>query len=210
MVDRRSTPVITALGRRRRSPAARAQTRPLFVAAALLVSVPVVPPSLAADEPTTVKVALLDMSSAMGMGMMGRGMMGGPMMQNWWGQGQNQGGWMGPGMMGGRMGMMSVRTDHSTVKAGPVHFDVTNWSKGMLHELLVVAVDEPAAPLPYDYAQAKVAEDQVRVLGDTSELQPNASGGLDLTLSAGSYLLICNIAGHSASGMAVPLTVTSP
>ena len=182
----------------------------MIVAVAFLGSVPVVPPSLAADEPTMVKVALLDMSSAMGMGMMGRGMMGGPM-QNWWGQGQ--GGWMGPGMMGpgmmgGMMGMMSIRTDHPTVKAGPVHFDVTNWSKGMLHELLVVAVDEPGAPLPYDYAQAKVAEDQVRVLGDTSELQPNASGGLDLTLSAGSYLLICNIAGHYASGMAVPLTVT--
>ena len=65
------------------------------------------------------------------------------------------------------------------VASAAVHFDMTNWSKGMLHELLVVAVDEPGAPLPYDYAQAKVAEDQVRVLGDTSELQPNASGALD-------------------------------
>ena len=117
---------------------------------------------------------------------------------------------MGPGMTGipGMMGMMSIRADHSTVKAGPVHFDVTNWSKSMLHEVLVVAVDEAAAPLPYNYTQAKVAEDQVRVLGETSEMQPNASEGLDLTLSAGTYLLICNIAGHYASGMAVPLTVT--
>lgn len=55
---------------------------PSIVAAALLVSVATVPPSSAADEATMVKVALLDMSSAMGMGMMGRGMMGGPMMQN--------------------------------------------------------------------------------------------------------------------------------
>lgn len=178
----------------------------IIVAAALTLSVLAVPQSFAADEPTLVKVALLDMSSAIGMGMMGRGMMGGPMMQNWPAQGQNQSGWMGPGMMMG--GMMSIRTDHSTIKAGPVHFDVTNWSKGMLHEILIVAVDDPAAPLPYDYAQAKVAEEQVRVLGDTSELQPNASRDLVVTLSAGSYLLICNVAGHYASGMAVPLAVT--
>ena len=190
----------------------------IIVAMALVAAVLVVAPSSASDEPTTVKVALLDMSAAMGMGMMGRGIMGGPMMhgpmmQNWWGQDQNQGGWMGPGMMGpgmmgGMMGMMSIRTDQSAVKAGPVHLDVTNWSKSVLHEVIVVAVDEPNAPLPYDYAQARVAEDQVRILGETPELPPNASSSLDLTLPAGSYLLICNIAGHYASGMAVPLTVT--
>ena len=56
--------------------------------------------------------------------------------------------------------------------------------------------------------KARVAEDQVRILGETPELLPNASSSLDLTLPAGSYLLICNIAGHYASGMAVPLTVT--
>ena len=176
-----------------------------IAAAVLLVSVAAISPSSAAGEPTMVKVALLDMSSAIGMGMMGSGML-----QNWWGR--NQGGWigMGPGMTSipGMMGMMSIRADHSTVEAGPVHFDVTNWSKSMLHEVLVVAVDEAAAPLPYNYTQAKVAEDQVRILGETSEMQPNASEGLDLTLSAGTYLLICNIAGHYASGMAVPLIVT--
>ena len=113
---------------------------------------------------------------------------------------------MGPGMMMG--GMMSVRTDQSTVKAGPVRFDVTNWSKGMLHEMLVVAVDSADAPLPYDYGQGNVAEEQVRIVGETPELQPNASATLDLALAAGSYLLVCNLPGHYASGMVVPLTVT--
>ena len=72
----------------------------------------------------------------------------------------------------------------------------------------LILVDAADAPLPYDYAEAKVAEDQVRVLGETPELQPNDSAALDLTLSAGSYLLFCNIQGHYASGMVVPLTVT--
>ena len=89
-----------------------------------------------------------------------------------------------------------------------MRFDVTNWSKGMLHEMLVVAVDSADAPLPYDYGQGRVAEEQVRVLGETPELQPNASAALDLTLAAGSYLLVYNLPGHYASGMVVPLTVT--
>jgi len=109
-------------------------------------------------------------------------------------------------MMAG--GMMAVRIDQSTVKAGPVHFDVTNWSRGMLHEVLIVAVDHPNAPLPYDYATAKVPEEQVKVLGDTGDMQPNASKTLDVTLAAGSYLLICNVPGHYAAGMVTPLTVT--
>jgi uncharacterized cupredoxin-like copper-binding protein len=129
----------------------------------------------------------------MGPGMMGPGMMGPGM--------------MGPGMM---MGMMAVRINQPqpSVKAGAVRFDVTNWSRGMLHEMLVVAVDNPQAPLPYNYSQAKVAEDQVKVLGDTGYLQSGASYTFDLTLTPGSYLLICNVPGHYAAGMVEPLTVT--
>ena len=63
-----------------------------YVVAALLMLTPAAAPSLAADAQTTVKVALLDMSSVMPMGMMGYGMMG-----PGWGQGQ---GMMNPGMMG--------------------------------------------------------------------------------------------------------------
>ena len=168
-----------------------------------------------AAGPVTVKVALIDMSAAIGMGMAGRGMRGGQMMQDGWGRDGDLGGWMGPGMMGhGAMppgmlgGMMSIRTDHPGVAAGPVHFDVTNWSKSMLHEMLVVAVDESDAPLPYDYATGRVVEDQVHVLGETGELPPNASATLDLDLPAGTYLLICNLQGHYAAGMATPLAVT--
>ncbi len=151
-----------------------------------------------AESQTTVKVALTDMSSAMGMGPAGQGygMMGPGMMGH---------GMMGPGMMGG---MMAVRTDHSSVKAGTIHFDVTNWSQGVLHELIIVAVDNPQATLPYDYSKAKVAEDQVKVLGDTGDLQPSASYSFDVTLAPGSYLLICNVPGHYAAGMSTPLTVT--
>lgn len=182
-------------------------------------------------EDTTVHIALLDMTAIapgfagqegagmmgqgnivmMGRGGFGHGMMGGygqqgsgPGMMGGYGQGYGPG--RGMGMMG--PGMMSIRADTSTVKAGAVTFDVTNWSRSIVHEMLVVAVDSPDAALPYDYSKQQVVEDQIKMLGETDELQPNASKTLTLDLPAGNYLLICNVPGHYGSGMQTSFTVT--
>jgi uncharacterized cupredoxin-like copper-binding protein len=192
--------------------------------AALLLLFTTIMAAGAAETATTVRVALLDMtavaSGASGVGMMGYGpgvmggwgagpggMMGyGPGMMGPWGGGPG-----GPGMMGGGMmghGMMAVRADQVSVPAGSVTFDVTNWSRSVVHELVVVAVDSPTAPLPYDYNSWRVVEDQIKVAGDSGELSPSASKTLELKLAPGNYLLICNLAGHYAAGMALPLTVT--
>ncbi len=162
----------------------------------------------AAASPSTVTVALFDMTAA-GQGMMGQGAGGFGMMgrggfgQGMMGQsfGQGFGGMMGPGMM-------SVRTDKSSVKAGEVTFEVTNWSRSLVHEMLVIAVDNADAALPYDYQKQQVIEDQVKSLGETNELQPNGSKSLSLNLAAGTYLLICNVPGHYGAGMQAVLTVT--
>lgn len=182
-------------------------------------------PALAADT-TNVNVALLDMSSVMSNGMMGmmapgQGMMGEDwnwnmmgsgqgMMGRGWGMMGNGQGMMGNGMMGrggGMMGMMSIRIDRSSVKAGSIHFAVTNWSRGMVHEMLVVAVDNPNAPVPYDYGANKIPEEQIKSLGEVDKLEANASGSLDVSLPPGNYLLICNVEGHFAAGMVAPFTV---
>ena len=191
----------------------------LAAAALLAVAVPMVVRDVAAEDPSTVKVALTDMSASAGMGPMGQilmgpgygggqGMMGNGMMRPGYGwgtgmMGQAQGYGSGPGMMG----MMAIRIDHDTVKAGSVKFDVTNWSRAIVHEVLIVAVDDANAALPYDYSKQKVIEDQVKVLGDTPDLQPNMSHTLDVPLTPGFYLLICNVPGHYAAGMATPLKV---
>jgi uncharacterized cupredoxin-like copper-binding protein len=190
----------------------------------------------AAETSTTVRIALLDMTaiagSPGGVGMMGYGpgmmgpwgagpgggMMGyGQGMMGPWGAGPGGGGTMGygPGMMGGGMmgggmmghGMMAVRADQDSVPAGTVTFDITNWSRSVVHELIVVAVDSPTAPLPYDYNSWRVVEDQITRAGDSGELAPNGSKTLELKLTPGNYLLICNVAGHFAAGMALPFTV---
>src|SRR5665213_2644425 len=106
------------------------------LAATALMTMTLVTGARAQD--TTVHVALLDITSVaptltgqapgafglMGRGGFGQGMMGG--------LGQGYGPGRGMGMMG--FGMMSVRADVSTVKAGAVTFDVTNWSRSIVHE----------------------------------------------------------------------------
>lgn len=183
---------------------------PLSALAVLLATL-VTSSAVFGDEPETkVRVALLDVSAVAGMagtrsggyGPRGQGMMDYGMM----GPGMMGGGIMGGGMMG--HGMMSVRIDQSTAKAGTVIFDVTNWSRSVIHEMIVVSVDSADALLPYDYNSWRVPEGQIKVLGESGELPPNASHTVSLKLAAGSYLLICNVQGHFAAGMATPFTVT--
>jgi len=175
---------------------------PIVVAAGAIGAAALVTPAVAEDA-VAVKVALMDMSAVVsgsmgqGFGMMGSGM--GMMSSGMMGRGAGQ-----QGMM---MDMMSMRADKTSAKAGPVTFDVTNWSRSVVHEMLVVAVDGPDAPLPYDFNKQSVPENQVKVLGETQELQPNASKSIHLTLAPGSYLLVCNVPGHYAAGMALAFTV---
>jgi uncharacterized cupredoxin-like copper-binding protein len=174
-------------------------------AAAFAFSFMFMAPADAAD-PTTVKVALLDMTAAFGPssgGGAGNGPGGGMMGQGY--------GMMGPGngMMGrGMMGGMSIRINEASVKAGKVTFDVTNFSRSIVHEMIVVAVDNPNAPLPYDYNTGRIPEEQIKMLGETAEMQPDAEKIVTLDLQPGSYLLICNVPGHYAADMWTPLTVT--
>jgi uncharacterized cupredoxin-like copper-binding protein len=162
-----------------------------------------------AAEQSTVKVSLIDMTAIVGPGAgpgagygSGYGMMG---------QGYGQGyGMMGPGYGQGQgmMGGMSVRTNVTSVKPGEVTFDVTNLSRSIVHEIIVVAVENPNAPLPYDYSTGQIPEKQVKMLGGTDAMEPNAEKTITLDLKPGAYLLICNVPGHYAAGMWTPLTVT--
>ena len=93
------------------------------------------------------------------------------------------------------MGMMSIRVDRQVIGARKAELDITNWSKSLVHEVLIVPVDSPDAPLPYDYGTGQVVEDQVDVVADSSELKPSESKSLEVDLSPRSYLLLCNVPG---------------
>lgn len=104
-------------------------------------------------------------------------------------------------------GKMGITTDVASVKAGKIAFDVTNGSKNLVHEMLVVKVDTFDDVLPYDAQEAKVYEDKVNDFGEVSELEPGQSGNLTVNLKPGNYLLLCNIPGHYKMKMYSKLVV---
>lgn len=102
---------------------------------------------------------------------------------------------------------MMIKADPQTVKAGPVTFEVSNDSKDLVHEMIVVAVDKPDAPLPYDKKDQRVIESKIKDLGEASDLNPGEKKTLKLTLKPGHYELICNQPNHYISGMRTNLSV---
>jgi uncharacterized cupredoxin-like copper-binding protein len=103
---------------------------------------------------------------------------------------------------------MEIKADAQTIKAGPVEFDVSNDSKALVHEMIVVGVARPDSSLPYDQKANRVIESKVRDLGEASDLDPGQKKTLRLILKPGAYLLVCNQPDHYESGMKTNLLVT--
>ena len=115
---------------------------------------------------------------------------------------------LGMGMHGKmHMAMMGIKTDHESVAAGRVTFEVTNDSKEVIHEMLVAPVADTDVVLPYNANENRVDEEAAKDLGEVSELDPGKSGALTLELKPGTYVLYCNIPGHFMAGMWTVLTV---
>ena len=128
--------------------------------------------------------------------------MGGPMM-----------GGQGTTMMG--RGGMGLIADQATVPHGTVSFFVAN-DGSIDHEMVVLplADTQTAGTRPLG-ADGKV--DEAGSLGEASKtdgegagegIVAGASGWMTVTLAPGHYELVCNLAGHYASGMFTELTVT--
>ncbi len=102
---------------------------------------------------------------------------------------------------------MMIQTDQKRVKAGPVTFMVSNDSKTLVHEMIVVSVTDPKTPLPYDEKDDRVIEFKIKDLGEASDLPAGEKKTLVLTLKPGNYILLCNQPSHYKAGMRVNLTV---
>ena len=132
--------------------------------------------------------------------------MGGPMMG---GRGPMMGSY--GGMMGGTM---RVVADRAQVPAGKVSLRVSNVGS-IVHELVVLPL-EPGASAGQRSVGAEGRVDEVGSLGEASRtcgggagegINPGAIGWVTLDLAAGDYELVCNLAGHYASGMYTTLHV---
>jgi uncharacterized cupredoxin-like copper-binding protein len=106
------------------------------------------------------------------------------------------------------MGMMGIKLDVTSVKAGKVTFDVTNDSKAIVHEMILSPLPDGTTELPYLVDENRVDEEKADHLGEVSELDPGKGGSLSVDLKPGTYIVYCNIPGHFVDGMWTELTVT--
>jgi uncharacterized cupredoxin-like copper-binding protein len=102
---------------------------------------------------------------------------------------------------------MGISATPAVVKAGEVTFEVTNTSKDLVHETILVPAPARGEPVPYDGQKGLIDEDAAGHLGEVSELEPGKSGALRLDLKPGRYALICNVPGHYTAGMWTIVTV---
>jgi uncharacterized cupredoxin-like copper-binding protein len=111
----------------------------------------------------------------------------------------------------------AVVLDKTSVPAGNVLFNVTNAGTQFKHEFVVIKTDLAPDALPAD-STGRVDEEEgagMTFIGELEELEIGASGNVSLALTAGKYVLICNIvesgSGHEShynQGMRVAFTVS--
>jgi uncharacterized cupredoxin-like copper-binding protein len=96
----------------------------------------------------------------------------------------------------------------TTFKAGKTDFAIAN--NGIApHELLVFKSDLAPAAYPTD-AAGDIKEDGagVTLLSDGDNIDPGGTQARSVDLAPGTYLFVCNIAGHFKQGMFKVVTVT--
>lgn len=92
--------------------------------------------------------------------------------------------------------------------AGEVIFAITNFGT-ISHEFIVVKTDFPLGDIPVgSNNRLDEAGAGVKAIDEISEFEVDTSHVLKVKLAAGSYQLICNIAGHYKNGMHASLVVS--
>jgi hypothetical protein len=94
----------------------------------------------------------------------------------------------------------SLTVDPASAAAGPVTFNVTNGGT-IIHNFRVIKTELDPGSLPLDSTGFQVDETLVNVVGKLAEFPSGATKPLELTLEAGDYVLICNVATHYDQGM---------
>jgi uncharacterized cupredoxin-like copper-binding protein len=90
-----------------------------------------------------------------------------------------------------------IKTSTKASHAGKVSFAVRNAGK-LTHQFIVLRTNLPASKLPLHGTTVNLKK-AGKVLGKIS-LAPGKNGHISLTLKAGHYVLLCNLAAHYQSG----------
>ena len=94
----------------------------------------------------------------------------------------------------------------STGSAGEITFNIQNDGE-KTHEFVVIATDLDADALPVDEAADEVDESEFTPVDEVEDVTSGSSATLTVDLEAGHYVILCNLTGHYAKGMAADFTV---
>ena len=98
-----------------------------------------------------------------------------------------------------------VIAEPSSTTPGPVTFEVITSGT---HSFSVFRTELPADDLPtLPSGSADVTSPDIEVVEFTEPLPPGETTSVSVDLSAGRYVLICNLVNHYALGMYAPFTV---
>ena len=98
----------------------------------------------------------------------------------------------------------AVKPSAASTKAGKTEFKVTN-SGATPHELMIAKTD--VAHDKMEKAAGIVDEAKYKPLARTKQLNGGQSEELSVELTAGKYVLVCNVSGHYDLGMHTAFTV---
>jgi len=101
-----------------------------------------------------------------------------------------------------------VDADTSTVEAGEITFAIDN-DASQVHEFVVVRSDLAPSALPLD-EDGLVDErgEGLEFVDEVEDLQASESATLTVSLTRGTYFLLCNLPDHFAQAMHTTFTVT--
>lgn len=109
---------------------------------------------------------------------------------------------------GGSTGM-SLTVVPSNVPAGPVEFTITNESRALKHEFMILPWSTDSSALPYDQKTQQVNENRLSELQGVEDLNPRETVTTRLVLRPGRYVAFCNEPGHFRDAMRATFTVSS-
>lgn len=101
-------------------------------------------------------------------------------------------------------GPMTMTVSPASVPAGSVTFVVKNTGT-IEHEMVVLKTDAAVDELAVD-AEDKVSEDTS--IGEVPEFAAGTTDSVTLDVTAGNYVLVCNIAKHYGMGMRAAFAAT--
>jgi uncharacterized cupredoxin-like copper-binding protein len=111
------------------------------------------------------------------------------------------------GMVNKQDGSQFMTLSRASVHSGPITFRVANHSANMVHEFLIVRTDLDPNAFPMKEDDQGVDEEKLAGIRELGDLKPGTSGGMEMALSPGRYVMFCNQPGHFKAGMFAILTV---